>query len=190
MISPFAAAALSITVLSACTPPRAPDAPKAQRVTTYACDRGPMLVVHWPAAPDGPALKLYGNGAAPARTIVALYSLILRGYRPSEVLLFGEHQWGGEARELFAAAFERSRKAFHAGSMIHSGSESGPDHSATPCSASHSGDTATISPPNPPTARLVSSQSSNVTRSPASARRRSNTGHGNRHRCHRYEKRL
>ena len=52
----LAAAALSITVLSACTPPRAPDAPKAQRVTTYACDRGPMLVVHWPATPEGPAL--------------------------------------------------------------------------------------------------------------------------------------
>ncbi len=66
----------------------------------------------------------------------------------------------------FAAAFERSRKAFHVGSMIHSGSESGPDHSATPCSASHSGDTATTSPSCPATARDASSQSANVTRSP------------------------
>lgn len=53
----LAAAALSAAVvLSACTPPRAPDAPQVQRVTTYACDRGPMLVVHWPATPEGPAL--------------------------------------------------------------------------------------------------------------------------------------
>ena len=52
----LAAAALSAAVLSACTPPRAPDAPQVQRVTTYACDRGPMLVVHWPANPESPAL--------------------------------------------------------------------------------------------------------------------------------------
>lgn len=50
------AAALAVAVLSACTPPRAPDAPQVQRVTTYACDRGPMLVVHWPANAEGPAL--------------------------------------------------------------------------------------------------------------------------------------
>lgn len=51
-----AAVVLSTVALSACTPPRAPDVPKVQRVTTYSCDRGPMLVVHWPAQPDGPAL--------------------------------------------------------------------------------------------------------------------------------------
>ena len=50
------AVVLSTFALSACTPPRAPDVPKVQRVTTYACDRGPMMVVHWPAQPDGPAL--------------------------------------------------------------------------------------------------------------------------------------
>ncbi|HTH08608.1 MAG TPA: MliC family protein [Acidovorax sp.] len=51
-----AAVVLTALALSACTPPRAPDVPKVQRVTTYACDRGPMLVMHWPAKPDGPAL--------------------------------------------------------------------------------------------------------------------------------------
>lgn len=51
-----AAVALSTIALSACTPPRAPDAPKVQRVTSYACDHGPMLTVRWPAQPDGPAL--------------------------------------------------------------------------------------------------------------------------------------
>lgn len=52
----LAAAVLTTVALSACTPPRAPDAPKAQRVTTYTCDRGPTLVLHWPSQPDGPAL--------------------------------------------------------------------------------------------------------------------------------------
>ena len=53
--------------------------------------------------PTGPALKLFTDGAAPVRTVVALYSMILNGYAPSEVLLFGEHQWSAEARALFAA---------------------------------------------------------------------------------------
>lgn len=71
----LAAAALSITVLSACTPPRAPDAPKAQRVTTYACDRGPMMVVHWPATPEGPAL-LEMNG----RTVALQPERVVTGF--------------------------------------------------------------------------------------------------------------
>lgn len=50
--------------------------------------------------PSGPPLKLYTNGAHPARAILAVYSLILHGYAPSEVVLFGEHQWREESRGL------------------------------------------------------------------------------------------
>ena len=57
MIAATAAAAL----LAGCTPPRAPDAPKAQRVTTYDCNRGPALVMHWPAQAGGPALMETGG---------------------------------------------------------------------------------------------------------------------------------
>src|SRR5205823_9976341 len=51
---------------------------------------------------QGPALKMYTSGSAPLRTIVALYSMVLNGYTPSEVSLFGEHQWNERTRDLFA----------------------------------------------------------------------------------------
>jgi hypothetical protein len=54
--------------------------------------------------PTGPALKLYCSGALPARTVLAVYSLILNGYAPSEVLVFGEHQWPQASRDFFARA--------------------------------------------------------------------------------------
>jgi hypothetical protein len=53
--------------------------------------------------PNGPPLKMYSHGRTPIRTVVSLYSMILNGYAPSEVFLFGENQWDGQARELFAA---------------------------------------------------------------------------------------
>jgi hypothetical protein len=55
--------------------------------------------------PDGPPLKMCLSGGDPIRTIVGLYSMILNGYAPSKVILFGEHQWNQQARELFASAF-------------------------------------------------------------------------------------
>ena len=55
--------------------------------------------------PDGPPLKMCLSGGEPIRTIVGLYSMILNGYAPSKVILFGEHQWNQRARELFASAF-------------------------------------------------------------------------------------
>lgn len=57
------------------------------------------------ATPDGPPLKYYSHGGSPHRAIIALYSLILNGYAPSQVLLYGEHQWSAEIRDLFARAF-------------------------------------------------------------------------------------
>jgi hypothetical protein len=54
--------------------------------------------------PNGPALKLFTEGAQPVRAVIAVYSLILNGYRPARVLLYGEHQWSAGAREYFARA--------------------------------------------------------------------------------------
>jgi hypothetical protein len=53
--------------------------------------------------PSGPALKMFTNGANSARTVLSVYSMILNGYVPYKVLLFGEHQWSGEAKSLFTA---------------------------------------------------------------------------------------
>ena len=51
----------------------------------------------------GPPLKMYTAGASPVRAAAAIYSLILNGFAPSRVMLYGEHQWPGAARRFFAA---------------------------------------------------------------------------------------
>lgn len=80
---------------------RAPeyDAPSADTLLAYG---GPVArrLEH----ADGPPLKLYVNGRTPQCTTLALYSMILNGYSPSKVLLYGEHQWSAEARQWFATA--------------------------------------------------------------------------------------
>jgi hypothetical protein len=53
-------------------------------------------------APNGPPLKAYFGGQTPVRTALALYSMVLNGYRPSRVLVFGDYQWDGPARGMFA----------------------------------------------------------------------------------------
>lgn len=50
--------------------------------------------------PNGPPLKLFTNGRTSVRTIVGIYSLILNGYVPSAVYLFGDYQWHKPEREL------------------------------------------------------------------------------------------
>ncbi len=52
--------------------------------------------------PNGPVLKMFTHGGTPFRAVIALYSMILNGYRPSQVLLFGEYQWSEQSRKLFA----------------------------------------------------------------------------------------
>jgi hypothetical protein len=53
-------------------------------------------------APNGPALKLFSEGQDALRLVIGVYSLILNGsYRPSKILLFGEHQWDQATRALF-----------------------------------------------------------------------------------------
>jgi hypothetical protein len=51
--------------------------------------------------PSGPSLKIFTDGGSPARTVLSIYSMVLNGYAPQNVLLCGEHQWSGEARSLF-----------------------------------------------------------------------------------------
>jgi hypothetical protein len=50
---------------------------------------------------NGPPLKMYFSGQNPLRTALALYSLVINGYSPSEVVVFGEYQWSEDARSLF-----------------------------------------------------------------------------------------
>jgi hypothetical protein len=52
------------------------------------------------ASPNGPPLKLYFGDTAPLRAVVAIYSLILNGYRPSGVFVFGDYQWSPATRLL------------------------------------------------------------------------------------------
>jgi hypothetical protein len=55
------------------------------------------------AQPSGPPLKMFCHGKTPVRTVVCLYSMILNGYSPSAVLLYGDYQWTDHAREVFSA---------------------------------------------------------------------------------------
>jgi hypothetical protein len=50
----------------------------------------------------GPPLKLFTNGAHPLRAAVSVLSMVLNGYCPSQVLLYGESQWSTSARRMFA----------------------------------------------------------------------------------------
>lgn len=52
--------------------------------------------------PNGPALKLYFGDATPLRAVVALYSMVLNGYRPASIHLFGDYQWSPSTRQLLA----------------------------------------------------------------------------------------
>jgi hypothetical protein len=56
------------------------------------------------ATPSGPPLKMYVQGAEPIRCVLALYSMVLNGYGPASITLFGEHQWSDDTRRFFQAA--------------------------------------------------------------------------------------
>jgi hypothetical protein len=53
--------------------------------------------------PNGPTLKVYTNAVTPIRCALAIYSMILNGYRPSAVLVYGDYQWSATSRLLLAA---------------------------------------------------------------------------------------
>jgi hypothetical protein len=54
--------------------------------------------------PNGPVLKFFTDGRSPHRAVLALYSLVLNGYAPARVALYGESQWSRVAREWFGSA--------------------------------------------------------------------------------------
>lgn len=60
-------------------------------------------------APNGPPLKMFTNAAAPARAVLAIYSMVLNGYSPSQVLLYGSHQWSGSAWRVLTTAMPFAR---------------------------------------------------------------------------------
>lgn len=53
---------------------------------------------------NGPPLKFYTDGRNPLRAAVAVYSLVLNGFAPSSVLLYGSNQWKPAAVALLQAA--------------------------------------------------------------------------------------
>jgi hypothetical protein len=53
--------------------------------------------------PNGPPLKIFTSCRSPIRTVVAVYSLILNGYVPSEIYLFGDHQWNDQQQAFLKA---------------------------------------------------------------------------------------
>jgi hypothetical protein len=59
--------------------------------------------------PNGPPLKMYFSGQSPIRSALAVYSMLLNGYAPSEVLIFGEYQWSDESRRCLAALLPFAR---------------------------------------------------------------------------------
>ena len=49
----------------------------------------------------GPAIKMFTDGQHPYRAVVAAYSMIVNGYAPSSLLLYGDYQWSAGARACF-----------------------------------------------------------------------------------------
>jgi hypothetical protein len=48
--------------------------------------------------PNGPVLKTYFSGSHPVRAALAVHSLVLNGYRPAGVHVYGEYQWDADRR--------------------------------------------------------------------------------------------
>jgi hypothetical protein len=48
--------------------------------------------------PNGPVLKTYFSAAHPLRAALTVHSLILNGYRPKAVQVYGEYQWTSDRR--------------------------------------------------------------------------------------------
>ena len=54
------------------------------------------------SAPTGPPLKMMTNGFNSVRAALSVYSMVLNGYSPERILLYGEDQWTPERRESLA----------------------------------------------------------------------------------------
>jgi hypothetical protein len=70
-----------------------------------------LLKIHLPRVrerlekPTGPPLKLFTDARNPIRTVISVYSMILNGYSPSAMMLFGDYQWKPFARSLLQQFF-------------------------------------------------------------------------------------
>jgi hypothetical protein len=49
---------------------------------------------------SGPPLKIFTDARHPIRTVISLYSMILNGYAPSEILVYGDYQWNAFSARL------------------------------------------------------------------------------------------
>jgi hypothetical protein len=54
--------------------------------------------------PNGPTVAVYSDGTSPVRTAIAIYSLVLNGYAPHSVKVFGEHRWSEGTKAFFQAS--------------------------------------------------------------------------------------
>ena len=52
--------------------------------------------------PTGPPLKIFTDARDPIRTVISIYSMILNGYSPSEVDIYGDYQWTSFAQSVLA----------------------------------------------------------------------------------------
>lgn len=52
--------------------------------------------------PNGPVLKIYTSAAHPLRCALSIYSMVLNGYRPAGIKVFGDYQWDGPRRLAMA----------------------------------------------------------------------------------------
>lgn len=46
---------------------------------------------------EGPVLKVFTSGVAPVRCALSIYSLVLNGYRPAGIKVFGDYQWNARS---------------------------------------------------------------------------------------------
>jgi hypothetical protein len=53
--------------------------------------------------PNGPGLKMYTNGTDPVRCALSAYSMVLNGYRPAGIQIFGDYQWSARSRRMLTA---------------------------------------------------------------------------------------
>jgi hypothetical protein len=61
-------------------------------------DRFRCHITRAQAEPNGPVLKTYFAATHPVRAALAIHSLILNGYRPAGVKIYGDYQWDGDQR--------------------------------------------------------------------------------------------
>jgi len=52
--------------------------------------------------PTGPPLKIFTDARDPIRTVISIYSMIVNGYSPSKVYIYGDYQWTPFAQSVLA----------------------------------------------------------------------------------------